>query len=260
MLKYILIGGVQVAENIENKTEKKDVNVIELQTITPKYQGLLSVLITFGVCFVCVMFVFQVILKPIKIDGISMQPTINNSFTTLNNKCDIVYYCNTGSYAVGDIVIVKNEIDNDTIIKRVVAVGGQTITFNVYGTQTRLPYTNELSKQPLSITINENGEEIELEEDYIKESMVFNFITSMNRDIYSKYDEYVKMNDALKNTGTYSVELPENTYFVMGDNRNNSDDSRCFGYFEKSDILGELVLHVPNGKSIFYAIWHKIFG
>ena len=252
-----------MTEHLDKNTkqvEKNDVNVVELQTVTPKYQTLLSILITFGVCFVCVIFVFQVVFKPIQIDGISMQPTVNNSYTSLNGKRDIVYYCNTGNYTVGDIVIANNEIDNDTIIKRIVAVGGQTITFNVYGTQTRLPYTNELSKQSLSITITENGEEIELDEDYIKESMVFNFITSLNKDIYSKYTEFVKMDNALKTTGTYSITLPENTYYLMGDNRNNSDDSRCFGYFEKSDILGEMVLHIPSGKSIFYAIWHKIFG
>jgi len=246
----------------EIQENNKKVNVVTLQTITPKYQAVLSILITFGVCFVLVIFGFQVILRPIKIDGISMQPTINNEYTTLNSKQDIVYYCNTGNYTVGDIVIINNKIDNDTIIKRVIAVGGQTITFNVSGTAEYVTYNNEkqISKQALSFTITQNGENITLEEDYIKESMYFSYITSYNSHIYSKYKELVKMNDSLKSTGKYSIEIPEDCYFVMGDNRNHSDDSRCFGYFSHDDILGEQVLLVPNGKSIFYAIWHKIFG
>lgn len=249
-------------KNIVNNNNDNNINVVELQTITPKYQGLLSVLITFGVCFVIVIFIFQVILHPIKIDGVSMQPTVNANYTALNGKRDIVYYCNTGNYSIGDIVIVNNDIDNDTIIKRVVAVGGQTITFTVSGKATYLTYNSvkEISKQSLSFTVTQNDEQINLNEYYIKEPMVFNYITSYNNHIYGKYPDFVKMDQALKTTGTYSITLPENTYFVMGDNRNNSDDSRCFGYFEKKDILGEQVLHVPNGKSIFYALWHKIFG
>ncbi|NEP90427.1 MAG: signal peptidase I [Okeania sp. SIO2C2] len=37
-----------------------------------------------------------------------------------------------------------------------------------------------------------------------------------------------------------SITLPENSYIVMGDNRNHSYDSRCWGYIHRSNIFGKV--------------------
>lgn len=69
-----------------------------------------------------------------------------------------------------------------------------------------------------------NGEE--LKEDYIKEDMV-------TRDL--------------------KVEIPEGKVFVMGDNRNNSVDSRSniIGLIDvKEEILGKAIYHIPSFKKI----------
>lgn len=48
-------------------------------------------------------------------------------------------------------------------------------------------------------------------------------------------DPYYKNN----NTNDFeSVKIPKNNYFVMGDNRSNSIDSRIIGVINKKDILG----------------------
>ena len=46
----------------------------------------------------------------------------------------------------------------------------------------------------------------------------------------------------IKNAGiaSSSITLKEDEYFVLGDNRNNSKDSRFFGSVEKSQIIGKV--------------------
>ncbi len=46
------------------------------------------------------------------------------------------------------------------------------------------------------------------------------------------------------NTRYNKVTLDENEYFVLGDNRGNSTDSRVFGPVDKSFIIGEVLLRV----------------
>jgi len=43
--------------------------------------------------------------------------------------------------------------------------------------------------------------------------------------------------------------IPENAYFVLGDNRNNSNDSRSFGPVSKEEIIGKAWLSIwPPGE------------
>jgi len=42
---------------------------------------------------------------------------------------------------------------------------------------------------------------------------------------------------ALRSFGTLTI--PEENYFMMGDNRDNSADSRFFGFVERSRIVGQ---------------------
>ena len=74
-----------------------------------------------------------------------------------------------------------------------------------------------------------------------------------NEDVYDLYvnGEYIEedfLGEPMMTCGNieYPFEVPENSYFVMGDNRNESLDSRreSVGAIHKSDLMGKVVLRL----------------
>lgn len=148
--------------------------------------------------------------RSITVSGPSMLDTLRNG-----DKVVATNFCYTPAY--GDIVVIqadklRNEVTmlwGEPIIKRVVAVGGDTI---------RIDFTKG--------EVYRNGEL--LEEDYIKDPTFF------------------RANDSWME-GNKEYTVPENTVFVMGDNRAVSNDSRNLpqvGFVDTRFIMGKAFVRV----------------
>lgn len=152
--------------------------------------------------------------RSITVMGSSMNDTLSD-----NDRVMATNFMYTPQY--GDVVIVEADklkkqgspIYGETIIKRVIAKAGDTV---------RIDYDNGI--------VYRNGESVE--EDYIKEPT-----RVLHQGWMESNKDYV---------------VPENCVFVMGDNRNNSNDSRNLldvGFIDTNYIMGKaFVRYIPFGK------------
>lgn len=183
---------------------------------------LLSLLIVFYLYFSCAI-----------IDGRSMENTLDDGQITIIQTKD--YSINRG-----DIITLKHPADEKSfLIKRVIGVGGDKILF-----------VKTSDGNGVNLYIKKyNSDHFELQdESYIKEPML------LNERFGSKYSNVANYansgflekldlsSDNAKYYLNYAIDVPQGSIYYLGDNRNNSTDSRWYGTSEISSITGKVVL------------------
>lgn len=128
-------------------------------------------------------------IQTVHVIGYSMVPTLNNDDYVLATKVDLRFT----TPSRGDIVILKDPFDNSQdFVKRVIALPGERLRI----TDSRVYINGRL-----------------LDEPYLP-----------------KDDPWVASNNWPSGAaGSDGAVIPPGHYFVMGDNRNHSSDSRVFG-------------------------------
>lgn len=144
-------------------------------------------IIPYLIIIVVVILIRTFIITPVRVDGASMDKTLENGQILLLYKL--------GSIKRFDIVVLDEEIEDEIIIKRIIGMPNDTV---------------EIKNGKIYV----NDEEIE--EEYA----------------YGQTSDYDK------------ITLKDDEYFILGDNRPISKDSRYFGPVKEDEIIGKIIFRL----------------
>ena len=131
----------------------------------------------------------------------------------------------------GDIIVISNKTYLETAINR-----NEIIVFN------RTPNKNPDKTIPfIKRAVALSGDRLKIRKGFV-------FVNG--RPIP---ESYIKSSNKVKlySLSMSEITIPEGKLFVLGDNRDNSNDSRMFGVISTSDVVGKAtnILYSAKGKS-----------
>lgn len=179
----------------------------------------------FFMLLACIVFFKSAIADLSSISGASMQPTLLDGDKVWVNKLayDVkipfteISLAATSDPSRGDIVIIDSKKAGKRLVKRIVGLPGDT----VYMQNNALVINGEaanyeiLSREPDSVIILE-----ELPDKSHQAQLSTSFVSRTSRS----YGPAV---------------VPADQYFVLGDNRDNSADSRVYSFVPRGEIIGK---------------------
>lgn len=213
-----MTNNVKFQKIAKEKDIRTKLNPDLLQELKDYFFYFLKVFLTVSIVY---LFIRTSVFDVIGISGKSMYPNYDDKDAIYIDQISPKF----GDYRRGDVIVLLAPIDNDgrrsLYIKRIIGLPGEKLAFEDGKV---FIYNDEFPKG------------VELNEKIYLNSGVKTF-----KKIISGSDRFEE------------TILAPNEYFVMGDNRTGSTDSRFFGKVTKSDILGrEFYRVLPPEKAKFF--------
>ncbi|MFN8770363.1 MAG: signal peptidase I [Neisseriaceae bacterium] len=165
----------------------------------------------------------------------------------------------------GDVVVFKDQqVRNRDLIKRVVGIGGDKIVYKdkrltINGVP--LKYTPNGTYQysdtfPVVGTVNFLDQKFTEDLFGVKHQILtWDQVPSLNTQ--SVYNFPNKKNCNYIDDNQFECVVPTGEYFMMGDNRDNSEDSRYWGFVPNESVLGKAMYVIINFHDM-KRLWKKI--
>lgn len=183
-----------------------------------KFKEILDWLLHIAGAVVTALVIVIFIAQPTHVRGISMEPTYHHADKILINKLPHTF--RTG-YKYGDIVIIDSRVDRTRTLKDDIyeTIKYNLVTYKLLGIEQEHYWVKRVIGMPGDVLEYREGKlyrnDVLLTEQYIKEQM-----------------EYFPG----------KVIVPEDSLFVMGDNRNASKDSREIGCIPMDHVIAKVFL------------------
>ncbi len=157
------------------------------------------------------------------LNGTSMRPTLSDKQFVFS----FVDYYKNNEINYGDIIFLKVKGEEDPLIKRVVGLPGDKIEM-----RRGILIVNDKPK-----TIDKELE-MNVYEEKINDLKSFRIINITKADEEDYFEE---------------IKIPKGFYYVLGDNRENSRDSRDIGLISKKNIIDK---YIPDTHFVYNFSWY----
>jgi signal peptidase I len=191
--------------------------------VLPAIQSLLNVLIV-------ALFLITFTVQPIRIPSSSMEPTLLvGDFLLLDRQAvsgDNTLWMPPTGIARGDIVVFHDPIDDPSVhlVKRVIGLPGDRIRL-----RDNTVYVNDLPlKEPYAVY------RPSLHDGFRDD---FPNLSTMDARVDPAW--WIRLRNLVHDS---QLTVPRGDFFVLGDNRNESADSRYWGFVPQNFIVGEPIL------------------